>query len=118
MHTGFAWVVPRHTRPFVQGRSEALTREVDLIALHITYAESDGQVVCRIMDDGPGFGAAILRTDWTRWPEPTQHLGLTLAASTLHAHGGRMVVSNHEGGGALVDICLPSAQSAATAVGQ
>ncbi len=45
-----------------------------------------------------GFPPAVLSTDWVRRTEPTRHLGLALAASTLDAHGGTMRLANREGG--------------------
>lgn len=83
----------------------------------VTYGMRDGHLVCTVADDGPGFPPGVLSTDWVRRAEPTRHLGLTLAASTLHAHGGAMRLDNPEGGGARVSLVVPSAYARAAEVG-
>ena len=75
--------------------------------VEVTYAVEGGWLVCTVADDGPGFPPAVLSADWLLRSEPTQHLGLALGVSTLHAHGGRMLLSNREGGGACVELGLP-----------
>ena len=61
-----------------------------------------------------GFPPAVLSTDWVRRTEqPTRHLGLAPAASTLDAHGGTMRLANREGGGARVTRIMPSAHARA-----
>ena len=86
---------------------------------HITiaYGMCDGHVVCTVADDGPGFPPAVLSTDWVRRTQPTRHLGLALAVSTLAAHGGTMRLANREGGGAGVTLVLPCAYARAAEVG-
>jgi signal transduction histidine kinase len=70
-------------------------------------------VECRVEDAGPGFKAE----DLPRVPEPffSQRpggtgLGLSIVQRIVEHHGGRMLVGNRDGGGAVVALRLPVAE--------
>ncbi len=80
---------------------------------------SDGDTVAlSIADQGPGVPPAnradIFRRFYSERPEAEDFgrhsgLGLSIAASIIHAHGGRIEVDDAPGGGALFRALLPAA---------
>ena len=82
--------------------------------IRVDFATTDGHAVCRIHDSGPGFSADALQ----RFGEPFfsereggMGIGLTLAREVVEAHRGNIDASNASGGGAVVRVRLPLAQT-------
>jgi signal transduction histidine kinase len=86
-------------------------RRVDL---RVTLS-SDSRVRASVSDDGPGFGAAILRAD-SRAVATTKRggsgLGLSLVLEAVEASGGTLERANRPEGGARVSVELPLARGA------
>lgn len=87
----------------------ALGPEGGTIALHGASLDAD-HVRLTVMDDGPGFDAAVLDIAFeplvtTR--ETGVGLGLSLVRSIVLRHRGRALASNRPEGGARVDLDLP-----------
>jgi len=80
------------------------------IALH----DDSGFVIVRVSDTGRGISAdalpKIFRPFFTTRKEGTG-LGLSLASSIVHAHGGRIEVSSAPGKGTQFNVWLPVRQS-------
>lgn len=76
-----------------------------------TMAEADGAALS-IRDCGPGIAAEHLERVFDGFfttKEDGMGIGLALCQSIVAAHGGRIVASNHPGGGALFRFALPAA---------
>jgi signal transduction histidine kinase len=74
----------------------------------------DGRVELHVLDEGPGFPAALLPHVFERFRRGDEArsgsgagLGLALAALVAEAHGGSAGAANREGGGADVWLSLP-----------
>jgi signal transduction histidine kinase len=79
-------------------------------AITLSAARVDGHVVVGIRDTGPGFPAGVLRHDAAS-PDGAGlagSLGLAIVGAIAQAHGGSLRLGNPDGGGALVEIELPS----------
>jgi PAS domain S-box-containing protein len=80
-------------------------------AVRIVSAVEGGQIVCRVMDDGPGLGAQDPETlfvpMYTRRRGGTG-LGLPIARNIVTAHGGTITVASRvDGSGAMATIRVP-----------
>jgi signal transduction histidine kinase len=118
--------------PQVRGDSAALRRVLDnLVANAVKFAASGrwlavraasrpdrGAVVLRVEDRGPGiprderervFAPFFRGPAAERNATPGSGLGLSLVRHVVRAHGGRVWVEGHEGGGAAVVLELPVA---------
>ncbi len=82
----------------------------------VSLLDRDDSVVVRIDDDGPGIPEPDLETvfkpfrrlDGSRSRETGgTGLGLTVARTVVHAHGGEIVVTNRTEGGLRVEVVLP-----------
>ena len=86
-------------------------------SVRLAAAVRDGQLHLAVIDDGPGFPADFLaeafepfsRADAGRTrSEGGAGLGLTIVRAIAEAHGGSVAASNGPGGGARVDLVLPT----------
>ena len=83
-------------------------------------AEMAGQeLVIEVADRGPGFPPSFLPQAFERFARPDlgrardaggAGLGLAIVQAIAHAHGGRAVAGNRDGGGAVVRLELPCPQ--------
>lgn len=85
----------------------------------VTLASEDGNAVLGVSDQGPGIAPALRLRVFDRFfrdPQQTQSgsgLGLSIALSAAQQHGGTITLSTGPGGGLLVRVRLPAADSAA-----
>ncbi|MDC6166750.1 sensor histidine kinase [Paucibacter sp. XJ19-41] len=77
-----------------------------------------GEICARLSDQGPGIAPAwreAVLHRFARLPDQSQAgsgLGLAIVASVLQSHGGRLTLDDAPGGGLLVRLWLPAADSA------
>lgn len=91
----------------------ALEASADWVELSLSNDQD--QVRIQVRDHGAGFDAAVLSQLGqchisTKQERPGRGLGLFLVTNVARALGGRVQVTNlplHQGGGALVEVCLP-----------
>jgi len=84
-------------------------------AIEVGLERAGGEVVCRVVDDGPGVDPARLDSISdlfysTKSADRGSGLGLALVHSVADQHGGRVHLQNGEGGGFLVELFLPAAE--------
>jgi signal transduction histidine kinase len=84
-------------------------------AVEIRISRAEGSVLIEVEDTGPGFTADVLERIFepfftTKEPGEGTGLGLAVARSIVEEHGGSIVASNREQGGARFRILLPAAQ--------
>jgi len=81
------------------------------ISLHVSQAL--GQLRIEVRDRGPGMSAAVLENALVPFYSTKRSgtgLGLALAREIAEAHGGRITLSNRDGGGLAVTMILPVAE--------
>lgn len=81
------------------------------ISLHVSQAL--GQLRIEVRDRGPGMNAAVLENALVPFYSTKRSgtgLGLALAREIAEAHGGRIALSNRDGGGLAVTMILPVAE--------
>jgi signal transduction histidine kinase len=86
----------------------------------LSAVRSNGQVLLRVQDTGPGIPTEDLpyifdrfyRGDKSRSSDGASGLGLAIARSLVEAHGGRITVENVPGGGAQFSVSLPLSTAA------
>jgi signal transduction histidine kinase len=80
------------------------------IVLRTSTASEQGFVEVQVEDEGPGLApediSRIFVPFFTTKPSGLG-LGLSISASIVQAHGGRLWVSDHSGGGACFYFTLP-----------
>lgn len=85
-------------------------------SVRVELAEEAGQAIVRIDDDGPGIPEQSLedvfepfvRLESSRNRETGgAGLGLSIARSIVHAHGGELTLANKAGGGLVATVKLP-----------
>jgi signal transduction histidine kinase len=106
--------------PCVTGHHDALSRafanlllnagEVARAAVAVDLHTAEGEVVVRVMDDGPGIAPELLERIWE--PDFTTKsrgtgLGLALVRQTVQHHGGSVWARNRSEGGAEFGVELP-----------
>ncbi|MDY7087133.1 MAG: sensor histidine kinase [Actinomycetota bacterium] len=72
----------------------------------VLVVESDGEVLVRVGDTGPGLPAEAFARGWSTKAQG-RGLGLALVRQVADRHGGRIEVSAGPGGGALITVRLP-----------
>lgn len=75
-----------------------------------SWAHETGEVMFEVRDTGPGFPSKWLKqgVQCLVSEHPNGHgLGLALAQSIAQRHQGRLELSNHPSGGAVVRVCIP-----------
>lgn len=99
-------------RNTIQNAVSHCERHVD-----VTLAEENGQAICTITDDGPGFPEALTGSSFPRFSHGRARssngsgLGLAIASAIVRAHGGTINADNRGTRGARVTVALPVAQS-------
>lgn len=93
--------------------------QVPIKRLTIQTFESDGQVVMRVSDTGPGIPEAQLENiyapDFTTKPEGKgTGLGLASVKTMVDAYGGSIQLASTSGQGTTFDIRLPTIGAGAT----
>jgi signal transduction histidine kinase len=83
----------------------------------VICAEMAGpELMIEVRDRGPGFPSSFLPQAFERFARPDQGrareaggagLGLSIVQAIAHAHGGRAVAGNRDGGGAMVRLEIP-----------
>lgn len=85
-------------------------------SVRVELAEEDGQAIVRVEDDGPGIPEQSLedvfepfvRLESSRNRETGGvGLGLSIARSIVHAHGGELALANRSEGGLVATVKLP-----------
>ncbi|MBM2622814.1 sensor histidine kinase [Actinoplanes sp. LDG1-06] len=74
----------------------------------VLVVESDGEVLVRVGDTGPGLPEGAFRRGWST-KEQGRGLGLALVKQVADRHGGSIDVSAGPGGGAVIAVRLPVA---------
>jgi signal transduction histidine kinase len=73
--------------------------------------ESDGEVLVRVADTGPGLAgpdvASAFQRGWSTKKREGRGLGLALVRQVVERHGGSYEVASAEGGGAVISVRLP-----------
>jgi signal transduction histidine kinase len=78
--------------------------------IDMSFVRENGDLLIRIVDDGPGFPDSVLESANADWEAPKAGgtgLSLALVRRFVHDHGGRLLLSNLEPRGALSEVCLP-----------
>jgi two-component system sensor kinase FixL len=79
-------------------------------AVSITTASTEGQVIVKIADNGPGVSSAARATlfDWSESPKPDgTGIGLSICRTIMAAHGGDIWLDENGEYGARFGISLP-----------
>jgi len=79
--------------------------------IFVTLAREGHAVALRIQDSGPGLTEAIKLTvgqSFVTSKEDGLGVGLSISRAIAEMHGGRLTITNAVGGGALVELNLPS----------
>ena len=79
--------------------------------IFVTLAREGRAVALRIQDSGPGLTEAIKLTvgqPFVTSKEDGLGVGLSISRAIAEMHGGRLTITNAVGGGALVELNLPS----------
>jgi two-component system sensor histidine kinase FlrB len=81
-------------------------------ATHVAFwvTEEDGELVIRVVDDGPGFehsDAARLTEAFYTTKSHGTGLGLAVVQAVIKAHQGRFSIESPEQGGAIATLRLP-----------
>lgn len=75
-------------------------------------ASLDGdKLVIRVVDDGPGFADELLQSgvrEFGNWRKTGSGIGLVTATRFAYAQGGRLELSNEDGGGACARLIFPT----------
>jgi C4-dicarboxylate-specific signal transduction histidine kinase len=78
--------------------------------VEVETGEIDNRVFIRVSDRGPGIAPDVAKQlfepFFTTRPEGLG-LGLNICRTTVESHGGRLVVENRPGGGAIFSVYLP-----------
>jgi len=82
-------------------------------AVQLACAKQDGRLLLNVSDQGPGFpkskAAALFRPFYTTKPHGRgTGLGLTIARSTMQAHGGSLELRSAPGEGTTVLLRFPA----------
>lgn len=78
--------------------------------VRVEYEARNGEFRLRVRDSGPGFSQEALENAFTPFfttKEQGTGLGLAISHRIVESHGGRIRVSNHAEGGALVEVEIP-----------
>jgi len=86
--------------------------------VHVSASAGDGEVVVRVLDDGPGFPSAetarlfdlFYRSPGTAATASGAGIGLFVCARLVAAMGGRIWAEPRDGGGAEFGFALPELQ--------
>jgi signal transduction histidine kinase len=96
--------------------ANALEAVADAGRVRVEVARSDGRVLLRVVDDGPGMGEPAKLTAFHRFANPGARgngLGLAIVHRLVTADGGSVRLLDTPGGGLTVELDLPGESRAA-----
>jgi nitrogen fixation/metabolism regulation signal transduction histidine kinase len=86
--------------------------------VEVAVAQRPGEVRIEVRDRGHGMNETVLANALLPFYSTKRSgtgLGLALAREVAEAHGGRIAISNRDGGGLIVTLALPQPDASATA---
>jgi len=120
--------MPSDQAPPIRGDAEAVRRAIDNIVRNAIRFSESGQPVdvdyrleagahcILVADRGPGIDEASIDAMFEPFARGSEEsvgfgLGLAIAKRGMAIHGGTIAASNREGGGLVVRLCIPIAES-------
>lgn len=88
--------------------------------IEISLRANNGRAQLALKDNGPGFSPSVRSRAFERFVKGTKSsghgLGLAFINAAVGAHGGQVEIKDREGGGAVIVLTLPMAESSSVKV--